>query len=704
MVKSRLMKRTASFAVSAALLFSCIPAGAYAAEAGTADTNEINVKGIGTVYYEASADGNVTVNGAEQKATAIAGKNVQYYTAEQIPATLYGSASMTWDQFWAGEGVAATGNTTVNTNKDSVGEPDLGAYDAVSRATIEYGVSHSGYQFLLTLNGINENDGSEASANVAFDRDSSGNAVLRAEDSTPGVEPVYKTVTAHGSETTTMTGFKLNGKEYTTDNYDVLGFQRIPVSVSGQTYLEQMVLDAAGQSVPQAFKNVKIGGSDGAGETVTAATGGMKELKADGTYGKASAGVNTKSYTIVSGGEAEDAAVDYNTEWGDYADAYVYLQKQGDAAADTSKTTLEADEYTNYAVNFLAARYDYYGNTNPDKNPSAKPIASYGSKNAADTWWGPTKKSGGRIEVGFNFDAVRLGGTGKDTGANGIYNKTSAASKLGYWKITCYSAGYNDITKTFYLKDQYAAPTVSVSKDRKTISLGSVDSKLKAVLEAGTEVKIQKQDGRNKVDVATLQYAGNNSFTAIEAALDDGGDYVLSIAATSQYPAVSVSFKAEAAQAPAPASIKLSSAKTTIYTKTKKTVTLKATVTGSSKTATWKSSKPSVATVSAKGVVTAKKAGTTTITATANGVSAKCTVTVKAPTLKLAKTKATIKKGKSVTIKATATPAAKVTYKTSNKKVATVTSKGVVKGKKKGTAKITVTANGVKKTFTVTVK
>ena len=70
MVKSRLMKRTASFAVSAALLFSCIPAGAYAAEAGTADTNEINVKGIGTVYYEASADGNVTVNGAEQKATA----------------------------------------------------------------------------------------------------------------------------------------------------------------------------------------------------------------------------------------------------------------------------------------------------------------------------------------------------------------------------------------------------------------------------------------------------------------------------------------------------------------------------------------------------------------------------------------------------------------------------------------------------------
>lgn len=697
MVKSRLMKRTAAFAVSAAMLFSCIPAGAYAAET---DTKSVSIDGIGIVYYEASVDGSITVNGTEQKATAIAGKNVQYYTAQQVPENLYGSAPMTWSQFWAGEGVAAAGNIAVNTNKDSVGEQDLGAYDVVSRATIEYGVSHSGYQFLLKLNGINEDDGTEATADVAFDRDSDGNAVLRKADSTEGVEPVYKTVTAHGSETRTLTGFKLNGKEYTTDNYDVLGFQRIPVSVKGKTYLEQMVLNAAGQDVPEAFTDVKIGGSDGSGKTVTAATGGMKALNADGTYGKASAGVNTKAYTLVSGGGVETAAPDYNSEWGDYADAYIYLQRQDDTTADTSKTTLTAEEYTDYAVNFLAARYDYYGTVNPDTNPSATPIASYGSKNAADTWWGPTKKSGGRIEVGFNFDAVRLGGSGTDTSADGIYNKTAAASKLGYWKITCYAAGYNDITKTVYIKDQYGAPAVSLSKDRKTLTLSKVDSKLKSVLDAGTEVKIQKQDGRNKVDVATLSYSGNNSF-AIPAALEDG-DYQLAIAETSQYPAVSVSFKAETAQA-AP-TIKLSSTKATIYTKTKKTVTLKAAVTGSSNTVTWKSSKPSVASVNAKGVVTAKKAGTTTITATANGVSAKCVITVKAPTLKLSKTKASIKKGKKVTIKAAATPTAKITYKSSNKKVAAVSAKGVVTGKKKGTAKITVTANGVKKTFTVTVK
>ena len=72
--------------------------------------------------------------------------------------------------------------------------------------------------------------------------------------------------------------------------------------------------------------------------------------------------------------------------------------------------------------------------------------------------------------------------------------------------------------------------------------------------------------------------------------------------------------------------------------------------------------------------------------------------------LKLSKSKATVKKGKTVKIKATVSPSTKITYKSKNKKIATVTSKGVVKGKKKGKTVITVSANGVSKKFTVTVK
>ena len=141
----------------------------------------------------------------------------------------------------------------------------------------------------------------------------------------------------------------------------------------------------------------------------------------------------------------------------------------------------------------------------------------------------------------------------------------------------------------------------------------------------------------------------------------------------------------------------------TLYTKGQNKVSLKLN-TNLSDQITWSSSNKKVATVNSKGVVTAKAKGTAVITATCGDYTATCTVTVKTPTLKLAKTSASIKVGKKTTIKATATPTGTVKYTSSNKKIATVSSKGVVTGKKKGTAKITVTCNGVSKTFKVTVK
>ena len=72
--------------------------------------------------------------------------------------------------------------------------------------------------------------------------------------------------------------------------------------------------------------------------------------------------------------------------------------------------------------------------------------------------------------------------------------------------------------------------------------------------------------------------------------------------------------------------------------------------------------------------------------------------------LTVAKTSLTVKKGKTVSIKATAAPASTIKYTSSDKKIVTVTSKGVVKGIKPGQAVITVKANGITKKVTVTVK
>ena len=75
--------------------------------------------------------------------------------------------------------------------------------------------------------------------------------------------------------------------------------------------------------------------------------------------------------------------------------------------------------------------------------------------------------------------------------------------------------------------------------------------------------------------------------------------------------------------------------------------------------------------------------------------------------IKLNRRKLTLKKGKSFRLKVTFTPADsqdKITYKTSNKKIATVSKTGKIKAKKKGKVKITVISGKKKAVCTVKVK
>lgn len=156
---------------------------------------------------------------------------------------------------------------------------------------------------------------------------------------------------------------------------------------------------------------------------------------------------------------------------------------------------------------------------------------------------------------------------------------------------------------------------------------------------------------------------------------------------------------------------KLTMSKTKLELVQGKSATLKVTRTPSKATEkiSWSSSNPKVASVTQSGKVRAKKTGTVTITAkAANGVKATCKVTIKKASLKLKKAKGTVKVGKSlkIQVKSTFPKNDKIkSYKSSNSKVAKVDKKGKVTGKKKGTAKITVTTkSGAKAIFKVTVK
>ncbi|MBE5881391.1 MAG: hypothetical protein E7289_03630 [Lachnospiraceae bacterium] len=147
--------------------------------------------------------------------------------------------------------------------------------------------------------------------------------------------------------------------------------------------------------------------------------------------------------------------------------------------------------------------------------------------------------------------------------------------------------------------------------------------------------------------------------------------------------------------------------------KGKSTTAIKATVMEGDKIKSWKSSDKKVATVNSKGKITAKKAGKATITVTTKkGAKATVTITVQEKAVKCTKIAVdkkniTLKVKKSYQLKVTKTPVTtleKVTYTSSNKKVATVSKTGKIKAKKAGKATITVKCGKKTVKVKVTVK
>ena len=129
---------------------------------------------------------------------------------------------------------------------------------------------------------------------------------------------------------------------------------------------------------------------------------------------------------------------------------------------------------------------------------------------------------------------------------------------------------------------------------------------------------------------------------------------------------------------------------------------------------TWKSSRPSVASVSSKGKITAKKkSGSAKISAyLASGKVLTVTVTVqkkavKTTALRDVPKRLTLRRGRTVKLQPTRIPVTsreKITYKSANTRIAKVSKKGVITGKKAGTVKITVRSGRKKAVVTVKVK
>lgn len=263
--------------------------------------------------------------------------------------------------------------------------------------------------------------------------------------------------------------------------------------------------------------------------------------------------------------------------------------------------------------------------------------------------------------------------------------KYSASANGYYWDKIKLSNGTIGYIATNYL-------TTNIKQDVKDFSLASSN----ATIMIGNTYQIKI----NQSNVGTVKYKSNNTKVATVSASGKitgkaYGTAKISVTALGKTKTFTVSVRKK------PTKVKLSASKKTLgvgqtYT-ISKTVSPSGAYTGG---ITYKSSNSKVATVNSSGKITAKKKGTATITVkTANGKTAKIKITVKkAPTyIKLNAKSKTIKRNRTYTVRArlTSGSAASIKYTSSNSKVATVSSSGKIKGKKKGTAYITAkTHNG----------
>lgn len=615
----------------------------------------------------------------------------------------YVYAGLTWGEYWAAEGVYNAGNTSSSDEPDLKGEADKGAFDTVTRATANHGLHRGSYQTEAT---IVAEDGTRF--DVSYWKDGGKTIVL-----TDGSEAAWN----RGTVTK-------DGKDYEMNHYEVYGLKYVPVAVKTADFADfckKYNVVQAGGTISGGYGEMNLQSYVGLVADVTADTNGLKYAEKNGDSFTFTA---RKSDGTASG--IKDQALKTATG----------IEPQVKAASGSYGEFLRVDLLGNYGdlgANMQAVRWDYYG----DDSTYTKPLASYGTKFAADNWM--HKAMGIQLGLTHSKRCKLPGGT----------------DGTGYWKLTVYALGYNDYTYTFQataenIVEPQVEPTdftdlkaeVETAKALKQADYTVATWKSFAGELAEAEEVIAKTDASQAEVNEALSHlqAAEKELVKVTAALDKKTAAVytgktVTLKATSNDKDAKATFtssntkvatvsstgvvkgvkagtatitasygnaKATCKVTVKAPSVKFAKKTATVYKG--KTATVKATLTGVS-SVKYTSSNKKVATVNSKtGAVKGLKAGTVTITATSGKLKATYKLTVKNPTFSLTKSSATIKKGKTTIIKSKAAPAGKVTYTSSNKKVATVTSKGVVKGIKKGKATITVKCNGITKKFVVTVK
>ena len=302
-------------------------------------------------------------------------------------------AGLNWNEYWASEGVYASGDATSSDKKDSRSELDKGAFDTVTRATANHGLHRGSYQCIATV------------------YDDNGDKYELAGWTSDGKNMILTDGSQVGFSRGTIT--KTDGTTVAMDYYEVSGIKYVPVAVKNEDY------EAFCKAYKVAKNDSTIFGGYGEAQLkaysetakVTASTNGLKVAtkNSDGSFSFSARQTGTDS-GIES--QTQKKATNVTAEVKDASGSY----------GEFLRVDLTGSGYGDLGANMQTVRWDYYG----DDSSYSKPIASFGTKFAADNWM---HKSMG-IQLGLT-DSLRCQ---LPEGTNGT----------GYWKLTVYALGYED--------------------------------------------------------------------------------------------------------------------------------------------------------------------------------------------------------------------------------------------------------------------
>ena len=387
----------------------------------------------------------------------------------------YVYAGLTWQEYWANEGVYNAGDVTTSNEKDTKGEYDKGAFDTVTRATTNHGLHRGSYQCMAT---IDTEDGKKYEL-AGWTGDAKNQIMIL----TDGTQLSYSKGVITNTDGTTS---KLS-------SYEVTGIKYVPVKVKTSDladFEQHYRVVKNGEKLYGGFGENKLSSYEYTA-AVNADTNGLKTAvkNADGTYSfsarQTGSGKSFAEQDISVAANITSTVKDATGSYGEFL-----------------RVDINGDGYGALGAMMQAVKWTYYGNDATRTNV----VATYGTKFAADNWM---HKSMG-IQLGLT-DSARC-------------QLPAGYDGTGYWSLTVYALGYTDTTIDFEATDanivKVKAPVSDTSKLSAAIAAADALSEADYTAESWAAMKLEYEEAVDALAVAEYQADVDEATEHLTAAIN----------------------------------------------------------------------------------------------------------------------------------------------------------------------------------------